>query len=838
MDRERSSLQPIRTYAAFAEELALALAMVLPLASDRSALFDELEAVPLAGKWIQALLSPTGPARVARAVDGIEQQLSSLETPREPHAWCEQVLQTGDEQRRRSHGFYLTPDPLARFVVRGVDQAVRTWCGLPGGLAEECSWRSAVDGGAAACVPPGVDPEQPFVSVLDPAAGTGVFLAEVLRSIHGQQLRSWEYQAVADPLRNERWNAFAKGLIPRLQGIEIMIGPYAVAHLHLRRVLRETGYRLPPDCVFPVYLADALARPEDGPTSPHATEAWRARSAGGVTVVVGNPPFSGIAPPAGSWMQELMADYKVSVRAEERQIQRLSNSYVRFLRLVQWMAGRSGVLIAGLVTDRGWGEGVLFRDVRRSWLSQASAMRWIDLGGAEAGRESRGEADEGLFAIRQPTAVAIARLQGATGSDATSVDCCSVRGSVREKVEWMQQGFRAQSAESRAQVPQSPQYRFAPVLVLDDYAAWPSLLQWAGTGDPALDRDHRYGTGVKTRHDGFVVGMTPSEAVDRVRRVAWRTEDDGSLIEQLGLCTTGHFDLKRARKTAEQAPEVLAQLVHPLWFRPFDARFVVYDRAFVCEPKVRLMKQLLRPQNASLAVLRQDRTGRAAGYLASRGLVAKDMVSSRDDALIWPLYVQGEAGRVANLSAPMLEALCACTGLKLCEHDESGGFSAWDVMGYIYAILWSPSYRSRHTLALCRDFPRVPLPSGARPFRALAALGAQLCRLHLDPEPTVPEGNASPGCRIDLVRWDRDRARVWLSPREWLSVPEAVWDLFVGNHEVCRGWLQARAGRTLDQHELSWFGGMVRLLAETLRSGRAIDAAIEEHGGWSGAFRR
>jgi len=818
--------------------MATALAMAFPLAADRTALFDELDAVPVAGEWLQSMLSCRRPARVAHAVDALEHQLASLQIPADPHAWCEQVLHAADERRRRSLGFYLTPEPLARFVVHNVDRSLRDWCGLPHGLAEDCSWKSAVEGGAAHAVPPGIDPAQPFVSILDPAAGTGVFLAGVLRHLHRKHTRSCEEQAVPEPQRVQRWSEFAKGLVPRLRGIEIMIGPYAVAHLQLRHLLRETGFELPIHTPVPVYLADALATPSNESLSPHASEAWRVRSSGHVTVVVGNPPFSGSAGPAGPWMQGLMADYKVSVGSEERQIQRLSNLYVRFLRLVQWMAERSGVLVAGLVTDRGWGEGVLFRDMRRSWLSQASAMRWVDLGGAEAGRESKGEADESLFAIRQPTAVAVARLGAASGSGPTNVEHGSVRGSVAEKLAWMERPQKQPAEGGSEQVPRPPHYRFGPCPILDDYAAWPSLLLWAGTGNPAQDRDHRYGTGVKTRHDGFVIGMTPSEAVELVRRVAFRAEDDGSLYEQFGLCTTPHFDLRRARRTAEQELGVLEQRVRPLWFRPFDARFVVYDRAFVCEPKVRLMKHLLHPQNASLAILRQDRTGRAAGYLASRGLVSKDMVSSRDDALIWPLYVHGETARAANISDQMLQALSECTGLKPCEQGDGGNFSGWDVLGYIYAILWSPSYRRRHAPALCRDFPRVPLPASECSFRALATLGTMLCRMHIDPEPCEPRGNASPGCRVDQVRWDGAQARAWINANEWLSVPETVWDLIVGNHPVCRNWLQARKGRALDLGELWWFGGVVRVLEATLRTGIEIDAAIEEHGGWTGAFRR
>ncbi len=815
--------------------------MTLAFDDGRSSLVEQLHAVPVIGTTIASLLLPDRPASVERPVERMREIVSCHEPIGDPHAWCEMVFRTTDAASRRDHGFYLTPSPLARFVVGAVDELLRSDVGLSDGLADTMPWRDAPARMPAAKIPPWLEPDQAWVSILDPAAGTGIFLIEALRRIH-RTLTLARWSGLDDKGRAAAWSSLVReSLLHRLRGIEIAIGPYAVAHLAVRRAFEETGCRLLPHEAPRILLADALASPEACQRSEHGGAVAKLRDDGSVTVVLGNPPYFGAAPPAEPWMEQLMLDYKTSVRSEERQIQRLSNLYLRFLRLVEWMTDRSGVVFAGLVTDGGWGEGVLYRDVRRSWIERIRSMSWVDLGG---GSREQGT-DESLFAIRQGTVATIASLGPRSTKGAASVAFRRVRGRVEEKLSLLADSA-PESIEAVAVMVEPPRYLFVPNHVGEDYRQWPSLIELAGSGEPAADRDHRYGTGVKTRHDGFVVGMTAREAVERVRRLARREESDGSLREQMGLCTTVHFRIADARRRSEAPVQELESLVRPLAYRPFDERCVVYDRAFVCEPKKRLMRHLLRSGNVALAALRQDRTGHVSGYLVARGLIAKDLVSSCDDALIWPLFVErgdpaeGQTQLVPNLSARGVEVFSRATGLSFCAgwERQSGadGYTAWDVLAYLYAILWSPTYRSRNAEALCRDYPRIPVPAGAEVFRALASAGDSLCSLHLDPVPCAVQGSAQSGCRVEGVRRDAAHERVWLNDRSWIHVPEDPWSMVIGNHSVCRDWLEARRGIELDSEAIERFGGIVRALVETRRRMGEIDATIESHGGWRRAF--
>ncbi len=68
------------------------------------------------------------------------------------------------------------------------------------------------------------------------------------------------------------------------------------------------------------------------------------------------------------------------------------------------------------------------------------------------------------------------------------------------------------------------------------------------------------------------------------------------------------------------------------------------------------------------------------------------------------------------------------------------------------------------------------------------------------------------------------------------GVPEAVWKFHVGGYQVCHKWLKDRKGRTLSDADVQHYGKIVNALHETIRIMGEIDAVIEEHGGWPGAF--
>ncbi len=172
--------------------------------------------------------------------------------------------------------------------------------------------------------------------------------------------------------------------------------------------------------------------------------------------------------------------------------------------------------------------------------------------------------------------------------------------------------------------------------------------------------------------------------------------------------------------------------------------------------------------------------------------------------------------------------------------DRQQTFGPEDVFAYMYAIFHAPSYRERYAEFLKIDFPRLPLTSNADLFRALCALGDELVRLHLL-EGDIPFITSYPergNNRVENVRYtdltpDGTQGRVFINATQYFDgVPPEVWAFHVGGYQVCQKWLKDRKGRALTFDEIAHYQQTVTALSATIRLMDAVDAAIEEHGGW------
>src|SRR5690606_19494084 len=138
-----------------------------------------------------------------------------------------------------------------------------------------------------------VEKEVHKVQILDPATGTGTFLAEIIKQIYNSKFQNM--QGV--------WSSYVENdLIPRLNGFEILMASYAMAHLKLDLLLKETGYQPTKDQRLRVYLTNSLEEyhPDTGTLfanwlSSEANEANAVKRDTPVMVMIGNPPYSGIS---------------------------------------------------------------------------------------------------------------------------------------------------------------------------------------------------------------------------------------------------------------------------------------------------------------------------------------------------------------------------------------------------------------------------------------------------------------------------------------------------------------------------------------------------------------
>ena len=164
-----------------------------------------------------------------------------------------------DAKKRTQRGVFYTPRPVVSYIVRSVDELLRTEFGLADGLADTTTWGEMAKRRKDLTIPEGVSPDQAFVQILDPATGTGTFLVEVIDLIHKTLVAKWKTQGHGEKKIEALWNEYVpKHLLPRLHGYELLMAPYAIAHLKIGLKLYETGYRFGSEERARIYLTNAL----------------------------------------------------------------------------------------------------------------------------------------------------------------------------------------------------------------------------------------------------------------------------------------------------------------------------------------------------------------------------------------------------------------------------------------------------------------------------------------------------------------------------------------------------------------------------------------------------
>ena len=139
----------------------------------------------------------------------------------------EHFLAAYDKSQKVSRGVFYTPRPVVSYIVRSVDELLRSKFGLADGLADTTTWGEMAKRHEGLEIPDGPGAGQSFVQILDPATGTGTFLVEVIDLVYETMVDKWKAQGHGDKKIPGLWNEYVpKHLLPRLHGYELLMAPY------------------------------------------------------------------------------------------------------------------------------------------------------------------------------------------------------------------------------------------------------------------------------------------------------------------------------------------------------------------------------------------------------------------------------------------------------------------------------------------------------------------------------------------------------------------------------------------------------------------------------------
>jgi predicted helicase len=747
----------------------------------------------------------------------------------------ETFLAAYDPKLRKSRGVYYTPEPVVSYLVRSVDHILKTDFGLSDGLADATKIQVKTPDGKGTT-------ESHKVLIADVATGTGAFLYGVIDHIY----ESFKHN-------QGMWSGYiSQHLLPRLFGFELLMAPYTIAHLKLGLQLANLGYQFDTEERLRIYLTNTLQEgfqipPADGFTNWIRDEADAAKDVkqeAPVMVVLGNPPYSVSSQNKGGWISELIEDYKKDLNEKKLN---LDDDFIKFFRFAQWRIEQTGYGVLAFITNHTYLDGITHRRMRQSLMETFDDIYILDLHGNSKKKEScpNGSKDENVFDIQQGVAIGIFVKKPGTKKD-TRVHYSELWGTRESKYKQLIETSVATTDWRQLKNI----YRksclgsfcfFTPKAFdrIDEYCSGWSLKEIFAVQQNGLgtDRDNLFFDFERAILEERIKEFYSELGLSPEFRGTYRVEN-----------SSGYDLLSRRLKTTFDTTNI-----HQCLYRPFDSRWLYYNRRLTSRPAWDIMRHLVNGGNLALLGTRQISTDNFRHIFVSKHLVDRDPLSlaTRERTQAFPLYLYPETQaerdmgmvRRPNFSPKFITDFASRLGMEFIPDGKGNRqqtFGPEDVFAYMYSVFHSPTYRQRYAEFLKIDFPRLPLTRNPDLFRDLCKAGDELVRLHLMEKHGLNSTSypISGNHIVDKVSYTEpgqgaELGRVWINKTQYFEgVPPEVWNFHIGGYQVCQKWLKDRKGRQLTYDDLTHYQHIVSALSDTIRLMAEIDAVIEEHGGW------
>ena len=770
----------------------------------------------------------------------------------------ETFLASYDPKLRESRGVYYTPEPVVSYIVRSVDYVLKNDFKLTEGLADRSKVAKKMG-------------DYHKVMILDPAVGTGTFLHGVVDHIHEQVTQK---QAGA-------WKSYVSDhLLPRLFGFELLMAPYAVAHMKLGLQLAETGYDIDNSDRLRIYLTNTLEEAHDLSGLPLFTqwianevnEASEVKTNSPVMVVLGNPPYSGHSANKGDWIHNLMRGkdlYDNGAKTAnyfecdgkplgERNPKWLNDDYVKFIRFAQWRIEQTGYGVLAFISNHGYLDNPTFRGMRQALMETFDDIYVLDLHGNSKKKETcpDGSKDENVFDIQQGVAIGIFVKRQRSKEKPANVYHSDLFGlrEIMEKAKgekpilvggkylWLWEN-QLNSTKWTKIHPQKPFYLFVPQDT--------RLLKEYEQGMKITDIMPINSVGIATARDKLTIHWTKDQCWKTVKEFMSLEKEEAREQFKLGK-DVRDWKIAFAQDDLESSGPSRKHLTKVL-YRPFDYRYTYYTgktRGFLCMPRPQVMHHMLVDENIGLITSRLTKGEDFHHVQLTENISEVICMSSKtsNNGFLFPLYEYPEkimgkkVSRKPNLDKKFIKNIEEMLDLKFISEmvgSKKDTVCTIEIFSYITSILYSPSYQKRYKGFLKGDFPRIPITSSKVLFRQLSELGqelidVQLMRSGLSSDVKYPvEGDNE----VEKPRYQEPKkgsdGRVWINKTQFFEgVRPDVWEYLIGGYQVCEKWLKDRKKRTLSYDEIEHYRNIIAAVEETIRLQVEIDKAIEKHGGW------
>ena len=733
----------------------------------------------------------------------------------------ETFLSVYDPEERQARGVYYTPEHVVFYIVRSLDHIVKNNFDRPLGLGDTNTF------------------------ILDPAVGTATFLYFVIQQIHETLINMGQAGS---------WNDYvSKHLLPRVFGFELLMAPYAVAHMKLGVQLQQTNYDFKGEQRLGIYLTntleEAILKAETlgfaGFITEEANAAADVKKEKPIMVILGNPPYSVKSANKGKHIESLMKRYKTAVRHEQN-IQPLSDDYIKFIRFAHDRIEKTGYGVVGMITNYTYLSGLIHRGMREELFKSFDEIFILNLhGDSRIGEKSPGVTPEqNVFDIKQGVAISIFIKRRGRKKSTCSVKYADLWGSREEKYNYLLQN-NVSTTDWKELNPVAPYYFF----VFKDFDLQTEYENGWSLSDIFLSSS----TCVETGKDKYLIAFKSEKIKEVIKAFADPTNTDSELSEKYQIRDTSGWPVSRRRKKLISVGFDQSKIV-PIYYRPFDLRYT-YFSDFLRRSHKNNMQHMLS-KNLALVSTRQITTLPFSHVMVANHISEYKASSTDRNCYLFPLYtyISPEGSddslfakqrdkRKANLSSKFIAAVQKRLSIRFIpdgKGDLKKNFGPEDIIHYSYAVFNSPAYRERYSEFLKIDFLRLPITSSLKQFKALTGKGKELFSLHLMDAPELsklytkfPVSNSNEVGKISYVKptqkgkGKKVPGRVYINKNQYFEgIDPKVWEFEIGGYKVLQKWLKARKGHNLSFDDTMHYQKIIVAIKETMRIMEEIDNLI------------
>ncbi|MBD2185851.1 type ISP restriction/modification enzyme [Aerosakkonema funiforme] len=711
----------------------------------------------------------------------------------------EDFLAQYDPKMRKERGVYYTPVPVIQTQVRLVAELLEKY------FDAEYSF---------------IDPK---VVTLDPACGTGTYILTALKD---------GFDRITKDRGAGMRVAAATTAAANIHAFEILVGPYAVAHLRLTQQILSEGGTLPKDGVH-VYLTDTLESPYAAvpghlplslkPLGEEYKRAQKIKQDTPVLVCIGNPPYDRqqiqeddreVEKRKGGWVrfgdnrqeidrnqqmiaEAILQDFIEPLRQAGQLVhaKNLYNDYVYFWRWALWKVfesnqeNRPGII--SFITASSYLRGPGFAGMRQVMRQTFDELWFIDLEGDNLGARKT----DNVFAIQTPVAIAIGVRYGKPQPEVPAkVHFTRVDGTEGEKLATLGRIDYFKDLVWK-NCPTGWTDLFLPVSDTD-YGKWArltDLFPWQ-VGGVQFKRKWPIGESIEilkqrwknliSARDSHLKAKLFKETRDRKISKQYRSlEENGILLPPI----------------VNVSPDT--SYVQPIRYayRSFDRQWALLDNR-LCDFARPVLFRSYSDRQVYMISLLTNVLGEGSSAVATALIADLDHFrGSFGGKHIIPLW-RDAAGTQPNITHGVLATLIA--NLK-CE------VLPEDFFAYCYAILATPKYVKEFWNELETPGARIPITKDSNLFGQVVAIGRQLVWLHTYGERFIPNGmkpgKIPPGkarCKIGTPTTETDyptefsydvgMQELRVGKGIFEGVRQEVYNFSISGLEVVTSWLSYR----------------------------------------------